>query len=55
MFSDRLEHIEATDFNFRLEKESALFEEALLKLVEDSPDNTSNAPKVPVFDYRPKY
>ena len=55
LFSDRLEHLEATDFNFRLEKEAQLFEEALLKLVEDSPDNKSNAPKVPVFDYRPKY
>ena len=55
MFVERLENVDAGDFNWRLEKEAANFEEAFLKLMDDDPENTSNAPKVPVFDYRPKY
>ena len=55
MFVERLENVDAGDFNWRLEKEATNFEEAFLKLVDDDPENTSNAPKVPVFDYRPKY
>ena len=53
--SDRLENLDTQDFNFRLEKEAAAFEDALLKLMQDSPDNESKAPRVPVFDFRPKY
>ena len=52
---DRLDNLDAQDFNFRLEKESHSFEENLLRLMEDKPDNKSKAPKVPVFDFRPKY
>ena len=52
---DRLENLDTQDFNFRLEKEAAAFEEALIKLMEDKPENESNAPKVPVFDFRPTY
>ena len=55
LFVERLENLDAGDFNWRLEKEAGNFEEAFLKLLDDDPDNKSNAPKVPVFDYRPKY
>jgi hypothetical protein len=51
----RLDNLDTQDFNFRLEKEAQAFEEAFLKLVADTPENTeSKAPKVPVFDFRPK-
>jgi len=52
---ERLENLDTQDFNFRLEKEAQAFEEALLKLMEDTPENKANAPKVPVFDFRPTY
>lgn len=51
--NDRLDHLDTQDFNFRLEKEAAEFETKLLKLFEAK--NKSKAPKVPVFDFRPKY
>ena len=54
-YVEKLEHVDSADFNFRLDKECALFEEAFFKLFEDSPENQTSAPKVPVFDYRPKY
>ena len=53
--NDRLDNLDTQDFNFRLEKEAAEFETKLLKLLEDKPENKSKAPKVPVFDFRPKY
>lgn len=53
--SDRLDHLDTIDFNFRLEKEAAAFEEAFLKLFEEDAENTSKAPRVPVFDFRPTY
>ena len=49
---ERLEALDTQDFNFRLEKEAAAFEANFFKLFEDS--NKSNAPKVPVFAFRPK-
>jgi len=54
-FVERLEGIDSADFNFRLEKEAMSFEDAFIKLFEDDAENKCNAPKVPVFDYRPKY
>lgn len=53
--SDRLDHLDTIDFNFRLEKEATAFEEAFLKLFEDDPENESKAPRVPIFDFRPNY
>lgn len=50
---DRLEHIDQADFNFRLEKEAANFLSKFIALFSDDPQNTSNAPKVPVFEFRP--
>lgn len=47
--------MDTQDFNFRLEKEADAFESLLLKLVADEPGNNSKAPKVPVFDFRPKH
>ena len=52
---DRLDNLDTQDFNFRLEKEAEAFEALFLKLVEDNPENQAKAPKVPVFDFRPKY
>ena len=52
---DRLDNLDTQDFNFRLEKEADAFEDLFLKLVEDIPSNKVKAPKVPVFDFRPKY
>ena len=54
-YVERLENVDSADFNFRLEKESAEFESKFCALFEESAANKSNAPKVPVFDYRPKY
>ena len=48
---EKLESIESVDFTFRMEKEAAAFEEKFLKLFDE--DSQSNAPKVPVFAYRP--
>ena len=55
--SDRLEHLDTQDFNYRLEKEAAAFEQAFLDLLSDEkPENNElTSPKVPVFDFRPKY
>lgn len=50
---DRLENIDQGDFNFRLEKEAANFLSKFMALFTDDPSNTSNAPKVPVFEFRP--
>ena len=50
---ERLEAIDSQDFNFRLEKEALAFQNAFLKLFADEESNTSNAPKVPVFEFRP--
>lgn len=52
---DRLDNLDTQDFNFRLEKEADSFEALFLGLVEDKPENKCNGPKVPVFDFRPKY
>ena len=53
---DRLEHLDPQDFNYRLEKEAAAFEQAFLDLLSDRPDVAHlKTPKVPVFDFRPKY
>ena len=52
---DRLDNLDTQDFNFRLEKEADNFETLFLKLLEDVPENHTKAPKVPVFDFRPKY
>ena len=55
-YCERLDNLDTQDFNFRLEKEATAFEEALLKLVADTPENAaSKLPKVPCFDFRPKY
>ena len=54
--SDRLEHLDTQDFNYRLEKEAAVFEQAFLDLLSDKPEYADlKTPKVPVFDFRPKY
>ena len=54
--SDRLEHLDTQDFNYRLEKEAAAFEQNFLDLLGDKPEFADlNTPKVPVFDFRPKY
>ena len=53
---ERLDNLDTQDFNFRLEKEAASFEDGILKLLADTPENAeSKAPKVPLFDFRPKY
>ena len=53
---DRLEHLDPQDFNYRLEKEAATFEQAFLDLLSDRPECADlKTPKVPVFDFRPKY
>ena len=49
--SEKLESVDNSDFQFRMEKEAAAFEEKFIKLFSDESD--SNAPKVPVFSYRP--
>ena len=49
--SEKLESIDKSDFEFRMEKEAAAFEEKFIQLFSDESD--SNAPKVPVFSYRP--
>ena len=53
--TERLENLDTQDFNFRLEKEAAAFEEAFLELLKDVPENKVKGPKVPIFDFRPKY
>ena len=50
---DRLEAIDQHEFLVSVEEEAVRFENAFLKLFEDSPNNDSNAPKVPVFDFKP--
>ena len=49
--ADKLDSVDATDFNFRMDKEAKAFEAKFLKLFSD--DSKANAPKVPVFSYRP--
>ena len=54
--AERLDNLDTQDFNFRLEKEAQAFEDALIQLVADIPENAdSKAPRVPCFDFRPKY
>ena len=53
---DRLEHVDASDFNFRVEKEAANFEQNFINILSDKQEFAElNTPKVPVFDFRPKY
>lgn len=52
---ERLENLDTQDFNFRLEKEAEAFEDIFLSLLADDPNNKVKGPKVPVFDFRPKY
>ena len=52
---DRLDNLDTQDFNFRLEKEATNFEELLLALTEEKEHNESKMPRVPVFNFRPKY
>ena len=54
-FVDKLENVDSADFNFRMEKEAVAFEQLFYRLFESSEENQNSAPKVPVFDYRPKY
>ena len=49
--SEKLESVDKSDFEFRMEKEAAAFEEKFVNLFAD--ESNSNAPKVPVFSYRP--
>ena len=44
--------MDATDFTFRLEKEAQQLEEKFVALFDE--ESESNAPKVPVFSYRPE-
>lgn len=50
--ADKLDSVDSIDFNFRLEKEAQAFEDKFLALFAE--DSQSNAPKVPVFSYRPE-
>lgn len=50
-----MDNLDTQDFNFRLEKEAEAFERNFLKLLADEPKNKTVGPKVPVFDFRPKY
>ena len=50
---DRLEAIDQHEFLVAVEEEAVRFENAFLKLFEDISSNDSNAPKVPVFDFKP--
>lgn len=52
---DRLEHLDTQDFNYRLEKEAAAFEQNFIDLLDDPKYADAKTPKVPVFDFRPKY
>lgn len=52
--NERMDGLDTQDFNFRLEKEAAAFEQAFLDLLGDTSEN-AKCPKVPVFDFRPKY
>ena len=52
---ERLDNLDPADFNWRLEKEATAFEEALIKLMSAEEDVETNAPQVPVFDFRVKY
>ena len=52
---DRLDNLDTQDFNFRLEKEANAFEELLSKLMDAQEGVETNAPQVPVFDFRVKY
>ena len=54
--SERLEHLDTQDFNYRMEKEAAAFEQNFLDLLSDHPEFAElKTPKIPVFDFRPKY
>ena len=52
---ERLDNLDTQDFNFRLEKEAVAFEEAFIKLMAAEEGEETNAPQVPVFDFRVKY
>ena len=48
---EKLETVDNVDFAFRMEKEAHAFEAKFIKLFDE--ESNSNAPKVPVFSYRP--
>lgn len=54
---DRLDNLDTSDFNWRLEKEAAAFEEAFINLMDTNVEEgaDTNTPQVPVFDFRVKY
>ena len=49
---EKLENLDGSDFAFRMEKEAKAFEEKFIKLFDEASE--SNAPKIPVFSYRPE-
>lgn len=50
---DRLEAVEQSEFLQAVEREAVRFEKAFLELFIEDPDNNSDAPKVPIFDFSP--
>jgi hypothetical protein len=50
---DRLDAVTTHEMLQAVEEEAVRFEGAFIKLFEDSEANDSEAPKVPVFDFRP--
>ena len=52
LLAEKLDSVDATDFSFRLEKESQQLEAKFIALFDENSE--SNAPKVPVFSYRPE-
>ena len=52
---ERMENIDNQEFLQAVEEEAELFEAEFLKLFDDSSENESRAPKVPVFDYKPAF
>ena len=48
---EKLDVVEFVDFIHDIERQAKIFEDKFIKLFND--ENESNAPKVPVFAYRP--
>ena len=53
--NEALQMLDLQEFNDKMELEAERFESAFVDLFRDAPDNTSDCPRVPIFDFRPEF
>jgi hypothetical protein len=55
MLCEALHVLDINEFNDKMEMEAERIESAFVDLFRESPDNLSECPRVPIFDFRPEF